>query len=106
MEFFVFAPDGYIYLCPEAVGAKEAVIGEYKNGFKLYDSISQWEERNILTIPKCRECEIAPFCGGGCPYASIAVKGDINNPVCDESKEVLYEYIETIKDEILENYSE
>lgn len=106
MEFFVFAPDGYIYLCPEAVGAKEAVIGEYKNGFQLYDSISQWEERSILTIPKCRECEIAPFCGGGCPYASIAVKGDINNPVCDESKEVLYEYIETIKDEILENYSE
>lgn len=104
MEFFVFAPDGKIYLCPEAVGATQAVIGEYKNGLKLYPSISQWENRSILTVPKCKECEIAPFCGGGCPYASIALHNDINEPVCDNSKEVLADYIETIKNEVIEKY--
>lgn len=106
MEFYVFAPDGYIYLCPEAVGAKEAVIGEYKEELKLYDSYEQWEKRNITTVPKCRECEIAPFCGGGCPFAAIAVNGDINKPVCDDSKEVLYQYIDSMKEDIIEKYCE
>lgn len=102
MEFYVFAPDGYIYLCPEAVGSKQAIIGEYGDEIKLYKSNADWKNRNILTVPKCKECEIAPFCGGGCPFASISVNNDINKPLCDDSKEVLMDYIETIKEQILE----
>ena len=102
MEFYVFAPDGYIYLCPEAVGSKQAIIGEYDENINLYDSNIDWKNRNILTVPKCRDCEIAPFCGGGCPFASISVNNDINEPLCDDSKEVLKDYIESIKHQILE----
>lgn len=101
MEFYVFSPDGYVYLCPEAVGSVEARIGEFGKELELYDTISHWENRNILTIEKCKTCEIAPFCGGGCPFASLKVNKDINIPVCDDSKEVLKDYIESIKDSIL-----
>ena len=49
-------------------------------------------------MEKCSKCEIAPFCGGGCPFASISVKHDINDPVCDDAKEVFSDYIDSIKD--------
>lgn len=104
MEFYVFSPDGYVYLCPEAVGVKEARIGEFGENLKLYDSIEHWEKRNILTIEKCKSCEIAPFCGGGCPFASLKVKNDINEPLCADSKEVLKDYIESIKTLLLSKY--
>ena len=104
MEFYVFSLDGYVYLCPEAVGVKEARIGEFGENLKLYDSIEHWEKRNILTIEKCKSCEIAPFCGGGCPFASLKVKNDINEPLCADSKEVLKDYIESIKTLLLSKY--
>lgn len=106
MEFYVFAPDGKIYLCPEAVGYEAAIIGEYGEDLNLYQSKSDWMQRNILTVEKCRKCKIAPFCGGGCPFASISVKHDINEPICDDAKEVFSDYIESIKDKILDKCSE
>ena len=106
MEFYVFAPDGKIYLCPEAVGYEAAIIGEYGEHINLYQSKSDWLQRNILTVEKCSKCEIAPFCGGGCPFASISVKHDINDPVCDDAKEVFSDYIDSIKDTILEKCSD
>ena len=33
---------------------------------------------------------------------SISVNNDINEPLCDDSKEVLKDYIESIKHQILE----
>lgn len=106
MEFYVFAPDGKIYLCPEAVGYEAAIIGEYGEHINLYQSKSDWLQRNILTVEKCSKCEIAPFCGGGCPFASISVNHDINEPVCDDAKEVFSDYIDSIKDTILEKCSD
>lgn len=106
MQFYVFDPSGYVYACPETVGQPEMAIGSYGDEFVLDDSkVNLWNGRNVFRIPKCRDCEIAPLCGGGCAYAAVKTNGNIDDPVCNGAKEVLSEYIYSIKDTILERFA-
>lgn len=106
LQFYVFAPDGYIYACPEAVGEHDLAIGTYDNEDIYLEGkrIACWKDRTIFRIPKCKECKIATFCGGGCAYAALKTNGDIDCPVCDNAEYVLAEYIDSIKDYILKNF--
>jgi uncharacterized protein len=106
MQFYVFDPSGYVYACPETVGQPEMAIGKYSESLVLDDSkVNVWNGRSVFRIPKCRECEIAPLCGGGCAYAAVKTNGNIDDPVCNGAKEVLSEYIYSIKDTILERFA-
>ncbi len=101
MENIVFGPDGYIYVCTESVGTKELAIGEFKPTLKMYDeAVEMWNGRNVLTLDKCKECDIALLCGGGCAYSAIAVNGDINKPVCNRARETILAYLDYVKDEL------
>lgn len=61
-----FCPYGMIYPCPECVGDKLVAIGTFYPEFEVYeDRVEGWANRDIIKIPKCRECETAMFCGGG-----------------------------------------
>jgi len=105
LQFYVFTPDGYIYACPEAVGDPKLSIGRYDENIELIpEKVNSWEGRDVFRIPRCRDCKIAPFCGGGCAYAAIKVNGNIDEPVCDDAENVLAEYIESIKDFIIAKY--
>jgi len=35
------------------------------------DTLEAWHSRNIFSLPQCRDCEIAPFCGGGCTRTAL-----------------------------------
>jgi uncharacterized protein len=105
LQFYVFAPDGHVYACPEIVGTEEMSIGTFSDELKLIpEKVNLWNGRDITRIPKCRDCKIATFCGGGCAYAALKVNNDIDCPVCDNAQEVLAEYIDSIKDFIIAKY--
>ena len=106
LQFYVFSADGYVYACPETVGMKEYAIGTYSNELNLEDTkVNKWNGRNVFRIPKCKDCKIAPLCGGGCAYAAIRTNGDIDEPVCNNAENVISEYIMSIKDVILEKFA-
>lgn len=35
------------------------------------DTLEAWHSRNVFTLPQCRECEVALFCGGGCTRTAL-----------------------------------
>ncbi|WP_455718220.1 radical SAM protein [Anaerosporobacter sp.] len=105
MQFLVFDPSGNIYTCPEAVGDERLSIGNFNEKLELNKAKEDlWSNRNILTIPKCQECNIAPFCGGGCAYASIKTNNDLYCPVCNNADKVLAEYISSLSSYILNKF--
>ena len=97
-EQAVFGPDGHIYACTEGMGNPEMAIGTYSPELRLdEEAINKWTGRSVLTIDKCKECDIALLCGGGCAYSALAVNGDINEPVCNNARETIYAYLDYIK---------
>lgn len=103
-QYYVYDPEGNIYACPEAIGNPQYAIGFYNDERVSLnkEAYSIWSNRCILNIDRCLDCEIAPFCGGGCAYAAIKNNGVINDPYCNNAKEVLREYINSIKYKFLE----
>jgi len=101
LESMVFGPDGYVYACTECMGNKELAIGEFRPRLKMYnEAIEMWNGRNVLAMQKCKECDIAFLCGGGCAYSALVVNGDINEPVCNRARETIFAYLNHIKDEL------
>ena len=105
-EQAVFGPDGFIYACTEGMGNPEMAIGEFRPELKIdEEAINTWTGRSVLTIDKCKECDIALLCGGGCAYSALAVNGDINKPVCNNARETIYAYLDYIKADLADKAS-
>ena len=85
-SILVYDSLGYIYPCYESVGDESHRIGSYKPTLKFNDMAQQWRNRTVFTIPQCRECNLAYFCGGGCAYQAYREKGSLNEPFCDKIK--------------------
>ena len=64
---WAFGPDGSLYGCTATVGHPAHVLGTFHPRI-VHDegAIAAWRGRSTLTIPACRECALAPVCGGGC----------------------------------------
>ena len=89
-NFFVFGADGLIYPCGEAIGNPELAIGRFLPTHELWPDKEQlWRTRSIASIPECRECNIAGFCGGGCTFAAFIQHGSPNVGMCGHAHEVL-----------------
>ncbi|MGD0236248.1 MAG: radical SAM protein [Syntrophorhabdales bacterium] len=105
LQFYVFCPDGYIYACPESAGNKECRIGTFDTKMELsQEQIQKWQGRDVLRIPKCRNCKVALFCGGGCAMAAININNNIDDPVCNNAEELLAEYIQGMRRKIISKY--
>ncbi len=106
-QYYVYDPFGNIYACPEAIGNENLAIGKYDDEkVSLNEQLAQkWANRSILSIPKCLDCNIAPFCGGGCAFAALKTNGNLDCPVCNNAHEVLKEYVQSIKEQILDKFS-
>lgn len=64
---WAFGPDGKLYGCTATVGHPAHVLGSYHPEIARDDgAIAAWRGRSTLTIPRCRDCALAPVCGGGC----------------------------------------
>ncbi|MBU7034523.1 MAG: radical SAM protein [Theionarchaea archaeon] len=83
---FGFDLFGDIYSCPRAVGDTEFSIGRFVPQLEFNEKYHQWFNRDVLSIPECRECELALLCGGGCAYRAYLEHGDIYRADCDNYK--------------------
>jgi uncharacterized protein len=79
---------GDIYVCPEHVGTDSIKVGTYYPELMWNETYAAWRERTILTIPECRECRYALFCGGGCSYEALERFGTLYKPVCYDYREI------------------
>lgn len=98
---YVFHPDGHIYPCPETVGVQKYALGTYFPKFKLNNRrLKLWGRQTILKKKKCRECNIATFCGGGCALGALTKNGSMSRPECDSAPEILEAYLSSLKEPI------
>jgi uncharacterized protein len=81
---------GNIYACTAAVGKKGEELGTfYPSVFLNLYAVEKWEDRDVTSIPKCRDCSVQLACGGGCASVAKNKTGDILNPDCRPIKELL-----------------
>ncbi len=81
---FIFAPDGAIYSCWEAIGETTGRVGRYFPEFELdTESYDRWINRVSSRIDECHQCEYIMFCGGGCTMNSYRRNGKFLTPYCD-----------------------
>jgi uncharacterized protein len=88
---YVFGPDGIIYACPDSIIDCKWGVGEFWPQFRLDEDRIQVWRRDIFSIPECRDCEIATFCGGGC--ALVQMDRGLSHPFCNGARESLDEYL-------------
>lgn len=79
-DMFFFDSYGDIYSCVRSVGDKRFSVGTYFP--KVTEKDASLLTRSIVTIPECRDCNLALICGGGCGYAVAADDGSVNHPNC------------------------
>ncbi len=81
---------GNIYACTATVGKKGEELGVFFPEREMYkDKIEEWEERDILSIKECSECNLGLICGGGCASVARNRTGCNGSPDCRPVKELL-----------------
>lgn len=81
---------GNVYACTATVGKKGESLGTFYPENKIYnEAIEEWEERDVLSIPKCRDCNLALICGGGCASMAKNYNGELNSHDCRPVTELL-----------------
>ncbi|MGC1119722.1 MAG: radical SAM protein [Candidatus Methanofastidiosia archaeon] len=88
-NMIIYDPFGDLYVCFEHVGEEAAKVGRYYPELEWNEKYSQWRGRTILTIPECRTCKYALFCGGGCGFGALERYGSLDRPLCSEYDEIL-----------------
>lgn len=87
---WAFDYTGKIYSCTATVGKKGEELGTYYPEIYLDEKIvSHWEDRDILSVPECKECHLQLACGGGCASVAKNRSGQILSPDCRPVKELI-----------------
>lgn len=81
---------GNVYACTATVGKKGESLGTfYPEVSKDWTAVEEWQERDILSIPKCRTCNLSLICGGGCASMAKNYNGSLNSHDCRPVTELL-----------------
>ena len=81
---------GKVYSCTATVGKSTEALGEFFPHIKLEKAlVSSWQNRDILSIPECRECNLSLACGGGCGSLARNQNGSLLSPDCRPVSELL-----------------
>jgi uncharacterized protein len=87
---WAFDYTGNIYSCTATVGKSDESLGSYYPSVSVKTAIvSQWESRDITSIPGCKECSVQLACGGGCGSVAKNRTGAICSQDCRPVKELL-----------------
>ncbi len=80
---WAFDYSGRIYSCTATVGKDDEVLGTfYPTVTRKDEIIEQWEERDVTTIPECKDCSMQLACGGGCGSVAKNSTGRIQSADC------------------------
>ena len=87
---FAFDFTGKVYSCTATVGKTGEELGTFSPSIELNSELlSQWQERDVTTIPECRGCGQKLACGGGCASVAKNKSGRILSPDCRPVAELL-----------------
>jgi len=87
---WAFDYTGKIYSCTATVGKTDESLGTfYPSVTKKEDIITQWESRDVTSIPECKDCSVQLACGGGCGSVAGNKTGKICSPDCRPAKELM-----------------
>lgn len=88
---WAFDYTGAIYTCTATVGKPGEELGTYWPEVKLDEELIEvWEERDVLSIPGCKDCTVSLACGGGCgSIAKNSHDGDVLTPDCRPIQELM-----------------
>jgi uncharacterized protein len=87
---WAFDFEGRIFSCTATVGKQGEELGKFYPQKELYsDIIDQWEDRDVTTIPECKDCSAQLLCGGGCTSVAKNQSGKIHSPDCRPVKELM-----------------
>jgi uncharacterized protein len=87
---WAFDYTGRIYACTATAGKKEEALGTFYPEIRLSEErVSEWEQRDVLNIPECRDCNLQLACGGGCASVARNKTGRMNAPDCRPVKDLL-----------------
>ena len=77
-------------VCTATVGKAGEELGYFYPQVSLDEErIADWESRDVLAIPKCKDCNLQLACGGGCGSVAKNTSGKICAPDCRPVKELI-----------------
>ena len=79
-EYLAVTPQGDIYPCHQFVGNEKFKMGTVYEGELDSEITSYFENSNIYTKEKCKNCFAKFYCSGGCSANAFNFNGDINKP--------------------------
>ncbi len=80
-EYLAVTPQGDIYPCHQFVGNEKFRMGSvYGSGELNRDIVNYFENSNVYTKEKCKDCFAKFYCSGGCSANAYNFNGDINKP--------------------------
>ena len=87
---WAFDYTGKIYSCTATVGKAGEELGTFYPKVSLDEErISEWESRDVLAIPECKDCNLQLACGGGCGSVAKNISGKVCAPDCRPVKELM-----------------
>jgi uncharacterized protein len=74
---------GSIYSCTATVGKPGERLGSFWPQMQLQEGkIKIWQQRDVLAIDQCSQCNMQLICGGGCGSIAANQSGSILSPDC------------------------
>lgn len=87
---WAFDYTGHIYPCTATVGKADEALGTFFPEItKNAGLISEWENRDVVSIPQCADCSLQLSCGGGCGSVAKNKNGSVCSTDCRPVKELL-----------------
>lgn len=87
---WAFDYTGRIYPCTATVGKVDESLGTFfPKKTKNVDRINEWETRDVVSIPQCKDCSLQLACGGGCGSVAKNNNGSVCSTDCRPVKELL-----------------
>lgn len=96
---------GDVYKCIEMTGNRKYAIGRFYPNLHIdKEKEEMWLKRDVINLPRCKDCKYALMCGGGCALESIKKHGTIREGDCTNVygiyKEFFNYYLPFLKGEV------
>jgi len=79
-EYLAVTPEGELYPCHQFVGMERFKLGDIENGIVDIELRTEFENCNVYSKPKCKDCWAKFYCSGGCTANSFNTNGDLITP--------------------------